>query len=295
MERQLTRLRRYYRILLLVSDGEVPFNKYMIWKALEEKTGESEPTILYAIKDLEEWGFIRRVTVEKKARGGGKSYHYELTRLGLEGLIPLVSGRDEERFFKDFATKYGGLLPGICNVLPIFEKAGWRRGGVGGIAWMLRTFSVRFHGDPLRNYVYDPFRDKQPFFYGVHGRRRDEKEYASGQFYGCTDQEDAQEFVNPYRIFRFSLYEGVDEDQKKWLEIVRSNEPLLALAIQASLREAQSHADRAHDVMTDLHEEAKPLKDWKLRTEVSNAIDRLRTKIEAAQRQLSEVQKVLGK
>jgi DNA-binding Lrp family transcriptional regulator len=280
--------------MLLVSDGEVPFNKYKIWKALR-RTGESEPTILYAIKDLEEWGFIRRVTTKKKARGGGKSYHYELTRLGLEGLIPLVDSRDEERFFKDFATKYRGLLPDICKVLPIFEKAGVDRGGVGGMAWRLRLFSSHFHGNPLRNYVYDPFRDKQPFFYGAHGRSRYDKEYASGQFYGCTHQEDAQEFVNPYGIFRLSYYEGADEDQKKWLEIVRSNEPLLALAIQASLREAQSHADRAHKVMTDLYQEVKPLKDSKLRTEVSNSIDRLQTSLEVAQRQLSEVQNALGK
>jgi hypothetical protein len=263
----------------------------MIWKALGDKTGESEPTILYAIKDLEEWGFIRRVTTEKRARGGEKSYHYELTRVGLEGLIPIVSGRDEERFFGNFATKYRRFLPGICNLLPIFERA-----GAGGIARRrLRLFSTHFHGDPLLNYVYDRLRDKRPFFYGEHGLKRDEKEYANGHFYRCTDQEDTEDFVNPLGIYRFSYYKGADQDQKKWLEIVRSNELLLAATIGAGLREARSHADRAHNVMTDLHEEAKPLKDSKLRTEVSNAIDRLRTSLGAAQRQLAEVQNTLSK
>jgi DNA-binding PadR family transcriptional regulator len=291
MKKEQTRLRRYYRILLLVSGSEVPLNKYMIWKDLEQKTRESEPTILYAIRDLEEWGFIRRLTSEKRARGGGKSYHYELTRLGLEGLIPLVDRHDEEKFFKDFAVKYRKLLPEICKVLPIFEKAGIRRGE---IAWRLRSFSTYFHGDPLRYYVDDPFRDKRPVYYGVHGRNN-EKEYASGQFYRCTDLEDAQEFVNPFGHFQFFYYRGADEDQKKLLEIVRSNETLLALAIQGGLREAQSYADRAHSVMTDLCEELKPVKDWMLKTEVSDPIDRLRTSLEAAQRQLSEVQKTLRK
>jgi DNA-binding PadR family transcriptional regulator len=120
-------------LLLLAQKG--PLNKYGICKVLVPKYG-SEPTILYAVRDLTEekrgiGAAIRVAKTERGARGPkGTSNYYDLTPSGLAHLLNAIAwdlknpGRDFFDFFGHLAAKYLDLFPEIFNLWPAFVDAG---------------------------------------------------------------------------------------------------------------------------------------------------------------------------
>jgi hypothetical protein len=99
-------------------------NKYGICKSLGAEWG-SEPTILYAVRDLEEDGYIEVVKIDKSARGGQPSKYYDVS---LPGLAKVVSRLKDEAgdlsLLDQIANKYKTKIPQIFEQWPSLHKTG---------------------------------------------------------------------------------------------------------------------------------------------------------------------------
>ena len=102
------RLTRYLRILRIIAQEKV--NKYRICKTVEGATEDTEPTILYAIRDLESWGMMNQQKTGKRARGGGEAYYYYLTKVGLASLLGFVSQENGKGFVERLSITQRDLL-----------------------------------------------------------------------------------------------------------------------------------------------------------------------------------------
>jgi len=118
-------------LVLLANKG--PLNKFHICREL--KTHASEPTILYAVRDLEANGRVEAVKTDRNARGPtGQSKYYDLTAKGLRTLInPILPTKGkhlksklalQESSFRNLAKKYRDFMPEIFNYWPTFLKIG---------------------------------------------------------------------------------------------------------------------------------------------------------------------------
>lgn len=112
------------RAILRVLSEEGPVNKYRICKRLESNMG-SEPTILYAVSELEKDGFIKVIETKDKVRGGKPSKLYDLSILGVTKLLAeQLKEKYDFEFVDHVAKKYRHLIPDLFAAWPAIVQAG---------------------------------------------------------------------------------------------------------------------------------------------------------------------------
>lgn len=117
-------LRRRVNILRLLAE-KGPLNTYRICEHFVQGKAGSEPTILYAVRDLREMHCIRAARIDNKSRGVKPSEHYDLTLAGLLVLIKsLLDNEGGHRFLEHLATKYRNLMPSVFDVWAAIRDAG---------------------------------------------------------------------------------------------------------------------------------------------------------------------------
>ena len=135
MESQKRRFERAVHILRVISEATSPDprklpNKYEICRTLGSELG-TEPTILAAITEQESAGHIRPAYVDKHARGGTPSKHYQVTFQGFKVLLAGVRelgwkgvGFREGTCFSTLACRHRQFLPEIFPLWQKFEEQG---------------------------------------------------------------------------------------------------------------------------------------------------------------------------
>ena len=276
------RLHRYLRILNLVAQTD-QLNQNQLWKRLDkENEFGSEPTIIYAIKDLEKWGMLRLVKTTKVVRGGKTFNYYELTRHGLENLI--ATGY-KTRTITDttidiLADKYKSRADMLPSILPLWKA--FKQSGVleKTASRRLAMFLAHFHGEQLEQYVRDP---NLPPYYGQHGMkhflRGSSMKFSEGPQYDCTPDDDVEVFLNPIS----PLYRLVESRQEvaEWVKAIQQNESLQRIFVRSVLRQAQKIMHENNAGLDLLPVEKVKLGDdsSKLYVELMAEVDILRRKI----------------
>lgn len=135
LESQKRRFERAIQILRVISEAtssdpqKLP-NKYVICRRIGSEFG-TEPTLLTAITDQEDAGHIRPVYIDRNARGGNPSKHYDLTFQGFKLLLGGVrelgwngSGFKKETRFSTLAQRHENMLPEIFTIWPKLQQQG---------------------------------------------------------------------------------------------------------------------------------------------------------------------------
>ena len=101
-----------------------PLNKYGICKWIGAEWG-SEPTILYAVRDLEEDEYVEVVRIDQDARGGQPSKYYNVSLLGLAKVISRLKDEPGDHSLLDhIANNYKTKLPQVFEHWPFLRKSG---------------------------------------------------------------------------------------------------------------------------------------------------------------------------
>ena len=117
MEAARREMERDVAILKLIAT-QGPLNKYNIWLKLQSKKLGTEPTILAAIEELEQIGFVQPARTDTEARGGRPSKWYDLTLAGVLWLMRGIAFLEPEKLESSvtyLAEKYDALLPEIFH------------------------------------------------------------------------------------------------------------------------------------------------------------------------------------
>jgi hypothetical protein len=247
LDRKEERLRRYVHVLQLLAETDTKLNKNGIWLQLKGQELGSEPTILYAIDDLEKWGMIKEVKTKKIVPGGKTFNYFKLTRTGIENLISagiLLTKSITVSTAKLFLQKYRELLPyaaEISDLWPVFAEAKVEDIGIRRLAIFIRNF----HGEQLIHHVrneYGPF--VNALLLGEHEIRnwmadhlRKKGVQSSLQ---CTADDDVEAFLDPllscYRVD--ASLRNANDELERWITAIGSSEKVQAIVVRIALKQA---------------------------------------------------------
>jgi len=280
------RLRRYVRILQLLAETDNQLNMNGIWRQLEGKGFGSEPTILYAIKDLQKWGMVKRIKTTKVRPGKHLFSYYALTPLGVEDLISSGVVRTGSVHFKTagfLLRKYRDLLPyatNIADLWPLFSEA-----KVEDIAIRrLAIFIEYFHGEQLWNHVRGA---TGPVLSGEHEMwnwigdqlRKKGVEYSVQ----CTADDDVEEFLDPFSThYRVDTsFRNANDELERWNAAIANNEVLQTIAVRSTLKKAWKAMRSNNDVLRELSVKSVTLRvsDARIYRELIAEVEFLRSKI----------------
>jgi hypothetical protein len=250
LDKNQKRLRRYVRILQLLAETDDKLNKNGIWCWLKKEKLASEPTILYAIRDLQKWGMVDVIKTKRVVPGGKYFKYYKLTRTGIENLITAGVIRTksvEPTTIKLLLFKYREQLPyadGILDLWPVFiekkvEDVAERR---------LASFITGMYGEQLYYYARGIERAGwEPPNVGalamtnmlIHG------------IYSSSADDDIETFVDPSSSFvaNETFSANTNNDKEKWSQVVDTNEKFQKILIRATLKNAHRLIQKSNEAL----------------------------------------------
>lgn len=258
MDRKEERLRRYVHILWLLAEADTKLNKNGIWLQLKGQGLGSEPTILYAIRDLEKWGMIKEVKTKKIVPGGKTFNYYRLTQSGVENLISagIIRTKSISRnAVRLLLQKCRELLPYATDILDLWPL--FRQAEVEDIAVRrLAMFIVNFHGEQLYYYVLGMASPP------LVGTRAILKMLAGGSDTRTVD-DDVEAFLDPHTSLdsHDAPFPNAEDGFTRWIELVRSSEKLQAIVVRAALKTAYGFMRSNNDTLKLLAVKPISLKD----------------------------------
>ena len=267
-------------ILRLLSEN-APLNKYSICRRLleEKKLDVSEPTIFYAVDDLERAGLIEVVAKKEKVRGGKASKYYDLTKIGLMALmydtirqLPADFGEDDPAWtslldhISLLAGRYHHLMPELFDSWPALVKTGlaWDllQPLFDYLSWATETLMLRKQEEVERANV-----GEHPA-YGGHGHLGDELRDPPGVVNALSYIMTGDYYERWHTKHPIARILDPDPRRKDLLELLRHDDGLREATLRGlrelldsyrqRVAELDKRAQEAEDMIRELEKMSKP-------------------------------------
>jgi DNA-binding PadR family transcriptional regulator len=255
-----------------LAETDTRLNKNQIWQQLKGQQLGSEPTILYAIDDLQKWDMVKVVKTDRAVPGGNKFNYYTLTPSGVENLISagIIHTRSiSPSTVRSLLQRYQDLLPyaaSVSDLWPIFRKE-----KVEDIAARrLARLFAECHGEQLCDCVVRGLERPRGGSHALLNRLREHQLGKKPLSLNCSAIDDLEVFVDPDAFLPLFDYlarsPNADVEFKRWLEVVTSNEKLQVIDDRRALKEAEVHMRKTNGILNRLAVKRSNLKDGDVET-----------------------------